>query len=70
MSLVESRGQISKAMRDLESRWGHVRESWDDAQADAFEQQYMLEFQVLVRKTVAAMDHMNVVLNKIVKDCE
>ncbi len=70
MSLAESRGQITKAFRDLMNRWEQVRSSWNDAQAEEFQQQYLLEFEVQIRKAVSSMDHMNVVLHKITKDCE
>lgn len=70
MSLAESRGAISKAMRDLLNRWETVHGEWNDAQAEMFQQQYLLELETLVRKAVSSMDHMNVIINKTVKDCE
>ena len=70
MSLVESRGQITKALRDLLTRWEHVRSEWNDAQAENFQRQYILELETQVRKATAAMDHLNIVLQKITKDCE
>lgn len=70
MSLVECRGQITKSMRELMTRWESVQGEWKDTQAENFHRQYLLEFENLVRKAVSAMDHMNVVINKTVKDCE
>lgn len=70
MSLAESRGQISKAYRDLATRWEHARSEWNDAQADVFEKQYLFHFEAQVRKALSVLDHMNVVLQKTVKDCE
>jgi hypothetical protein len=68
--MVECRGQLTKAFRDLMNRWIQVRGSWDDARAQNFEQQYLLPLEIEVRKAVAAMDHMNVALQKITRDCE
>ncbi len=68
--MVECRGQLAKAFRDLMSRWIQVRGTWDDARAQYFEQHYLLPLEIEVRKAVAAMDQMNVVLQKITKDCE
>ncbi len=70
MSLVESRGQLTKMHRDLMNRWMMVRSEWNDNRAQYFEDQYLRPLEIEIRKTVAAMDQMNVILNKIVLDCE
>ena len=70
MSLVESRGQLTKLHRDLLNRWMMVRSEWNDARAEYFEQQYLRPLEIEVRKAIAAMDQMNIILNKIVQDCE
>ena len=70
MSLAESRGQLGKAIKDMNNRWLEVRSSWQDAQADHFERQYLFVLEADLRRALAAMDHMNVVLTKIEKDCE
>ena len=70
MSLAESRGQITKAYRDLQTRWERAHGEWNDGQAEQFEKQYLLHFEAQVRKTLSALDHMNIVLLKTVKDCE
>jgi hypothetical protein len=70
MSLIESRGQLTKMHRDLMNRWMMVRSEWNDNRAQYFEDQYLRTLEIEIRKTVAAMDQMNVVLNKIVQDCE
>lgn len=70
MSLVEARGQLTKAFRDLTNRWMQVRGDWNDARAQYFEEQYLRPLEIEIRKATAAMDHMNVVLNKITQDCE
>ena len=70
MSLAESRGQLGKSYRDLWNRWEHVKSSWSDTQAETLEKQYLLQIETQVRKTLAAMDHMNIVLQRTIKDCE
>jgi hypothetical protein len=70
MSIAESRGQLSKATKDLMSRWGEVRAQWQDAQAERFEHECILYLESEVRRSLAAMDHMNVVLQRIIQDCE
>lgn len=70
MSMVESRGQLTKAFRDLTNRWMMVRGEWDDDRAKYFEEQYLRPLEVEIRKATAAMDHMNIVLQKVTRDCE
>ncbi len=70
MSLAECRGQLTKAFRDLWNRWEYTKSSWNDTQAEQLEKRYLLEIEVQVRKAVSAMDHMNIVLQKTVKECE
>ena len=70
MSLAESRGQLSKAHRDLKGHWDSVKSSWGDAQAENLEKLYLLEIESQVRRTLTAMEHMNIVLQKTEKDCE
>ena len=69
MSLLENRGALTKAFKDLGNRWTEVRSSWQDVQADNFEKLYLWPLESEVRKAMAAMDHMNVVLNKIEREC-
>jgi len=70
MSLVESKSALSKAGRDLISRWADARANWSDAQADAFEKKYLLPLEDCLRSALSAIDQLNVVLQKIERDCE
>lgn len=70
MSLLESRGALSKSFKDLSNRWAEIRSCWQDAQADVFEREYLFLIESEVRRASAAMDHLNVVLVKIIKECE
>lgn len=70
MSMAENRGQITKGFRELTTRWEHVKSSWNDAQAANFQKMYIMEFENLIRKAAGTMDHMNIVLQKVTKDCE
>jgi hypothetical protein len=70
MSLVESKGALAKAGRDLFSKWQDARANWSDAQADAFEKKFLLPLEDSLRAALGAMDQLNVVLQKVERDCE
>ena len=70
MSLMESKGTLSKAMKDLFARWNNVQDVWTDTQSKEFEKVYLLQIEQDVRSALGAMDHMNQVLQKIENDCE
>ena len=70
MSLADSKATLSKASRELFSRWEDVQSVWSDAQSDAFEKTYLWQLSQDVRAALAALDHMNQILQKIESDCE
>ena len=70
MSLLESKGSLSRAAKDLFARWNDVKSVWSDAQSQDFEQTYLVQIEQDVRSALGAMDHMNQVLQKIENDCE
>jgi uncharacterized protein YukE len=70
MSTAESKGALSKAAKDLFSRWADVKTVWSDAQSEAFEKKYLWQIEQDVRTALGALDHMNTVLHKIESDCE
>jgi len=69
MSLMESKSTLAKAAKDLAARWNNVQEVWSDAQSQEFEKTYLLPLEQDVRSALAAMDHMNQVLQRIENDC-
>jgi hypothetical protein len=70
MSLMDSRGILSKATKDLFARWGDVQTVWSDAQSHEFEKKYLLPIEQDVRAALSALDQMNQVLDALVSDCE
>ena len=70
MSLLESKGVLSKATKDLFNRWSDVKSTWSDAQSQEFEKLFITLIDQDVRQALGAMDHMNAVLQKIESDCE
>jgi hypothetical protein len=70
MSLMESKGALSKAAKELFGRWNDVKDVWSDAQSHEFEKVYISQIEQDVRGALGAMDRMSQVLQKIENDCE
>jgi hypothetical protein len=70
MSLMDSKGTLSRAAKDLFARWQEVKGVWDDVQSAEFEKTYIALIDQDVRSALGALDHMNQVLTKIESDCE
>ena len=70
MSLMDSKGTLSRAAKDLLARWEEAKNVWSDTQSQEFEKTYIFLIEQDVRSALGAMDHMNQVLAKIESDCE
>jgi len=70
MSLMESKGSLSKAAKELFARWNDVQGVWSDAQSKEFEKVYILQIEQDVRSALGAMDRMGSVLQALENDCE
>ncbi len=69
MSLMDSKGALSRATKDLLAKWSSVKEVWSDAQSQEFERVYLVQIEQDVRGALAAMDQMNQILQKLTNDC-
>jgi hypothetical protein len=45
MGMHEARGTLAKSFKELTNRWRNTRAQWDDAQAEHFEQTYLLNLE-------------------------
>ena len=70
MSLMDSKGMLSKATKDLFARWQDVQGVWSDTQSQEFGKLFLAQIEQDVRAALGAMDHMNQVIVKIHNDCE
>jgi hypothetical protein len=68
MNAISSR--LNGMTRELWSRWQVTRESWRDARADEFDRRYMQELVSSVDKTVAVVEQLDKLLERIRRDCE
>lgn len=70
MSVHEARGTLSKAFKELMTRWADVKASWDDVQSRQFEETYLRNLESDLRVAGAAMDQIGQLLNQARRDCE
>ena len=69
MSIMDSKATLSRAAKDLSARWEEVREVWSDAQSREFEKDFLTIFEQDVRSALAAMDHVDFIIQRIEQDC-
>jgi len=70
MSVFESNGQLSGAMKDLIIRWHETQVEWNDAVSRAFEKEFIEPMETEVRNAGSAMDHLAIVLQNVKRDCQ
>jgi hypothetical protein len=70
MSLIDSKGMLTHAAKDLFLRWEDVKRVWSDAQSQEFEKNYLAPLQQDVKSAQAALEQMNNILQRLASDCE
>lgn len=70
MSVFESRGQLSGAMKDLLIRWQDTKFNWSDAVSRAFEKEFIEPLETELRSAGSAMDQLSVVLQQVRRECQ
>ena len=68
MNAISSR--LNGMTRELFGRWQQTRESWQDARAEEFDRRYIQELTASVDKTVAVIEQLDKLLERVRKDCE
>jgi hypothetical protein len=62
--------RISALTRDLVQRWQDTKQSWRDSKSLEFERDYISDLLGSTDKTVAVIDQLDKLVQKIRKDCE
>jgi hypothetical protein len=70
MSLPESRGALSDAMKELFARWNDIQSVWHDAQSRDFEKNYLDPLRPTVQSALKALEQLNFTLHTIKSDCQ
>ncbi len=64
MGVYEGRGQLGKAIKELNHRWAETKSVWDDPVSRRFEEDFLTPMEVDLRNAVAAMDRVGIVLQR------
>jgi hypothetical protein len=70
MGVYEGRGQLSKAIKQVQMRWQEATSSWNDAASAQFEKKFLEPLDADLRTAATAMDHMAAVLVQVRRDCQ
>jgi len=70
MSLKTDYAKLHHGSKELSAGWCRITESWQDENRRQFEQKYISLLQAELRKTQAAMERMDTVLNQIRYECK
>ena len=70
MRISGSKSRLGAISKELSLRWEETKQYWKDAKSYEFEQRYMIELFARVDKTVAVIEKLDELLNKVQSDCE
>jgi hypothetical protein len=62
--------RLSGITKELWVNWQETKSQWRDLKSQQFEQDYLLELLNTVDKSVAVIEQLDKVIQKIRKDCE
>ena len=69
MGVYEGRGQLARAMKDLNNRWLDTKSVWQDATSAAFEREHLQTLESDLRQAISAMEHMASIISQAKRDC-
>ena len=70
MSVKSTRGMLTNAVRDLNTRWSQTKNYWNDAKAREFEEKYIKPLPDALNSAASIIEELDQVLSKIRRDCE
>ena len=70
MSVKSTRGILTNAVRDLNTRWEQTKNYWKDAKAREFEEKYIKPLPDALNSASSIIEELDQVLTKIRRDCE
>lgn len=61
---------LAQAVKNLSLNWQQTKTSWRDGRSDEFERKYIDVLPGMVAQASAVIDDLNVMLQRIRRDCE
>jgi hypothetical protein len=68
---ISANGKVlATATKDLSRRWQETREAWQDAKADEFARNFLVEFCAAVERAVPVFEELDKVVTAVRNQCE
>jgi hypothetical protein len=65
MGVYESRARLKKSMEDSELIWSQIKEVWKDEKSRQFENQFLTQLAVTIRKAESSIGNISPLLSRI-----
>ncbi len=69
MSVMDSKGALARASKDLFARWDDLKSVWSDAQSAEFEKVFLSQIELDVKSALGALDQISQLISMIENDC-
>ena len=70
MNLSGTKSRLAGVTKELSLRWTETKYSWRDAKSQEFQHRYLEELFAQVDRSLTALEKLDVLLDKVRKDCE
>lgn len=70
MGVYESRGQLTRAIKDLLGHWADAKMNWQDPRSAELEKSCLQPLEMDTRNAASALDHVATILHQARRDCE
>jgi hypothetical protein len=67
--MTEGRASLRKAVKELQMHWNETKSQWRDSNATAFENKFIVPFDMDAKMAVSGMDQMAQILQRIKQEC-
>lgn len=70
MSLQDSQARLDRALKELQFRWDQLESVWQDANRRHLDKTYMQPLAKKCRKACAALEYMDLQMQRARRECE
>lgn len=70
MGVQATKARLTGLLKQLVGEWERTRATWVDDKAREFHERYMVELIAQVEKTLAAIDKLDALIQRVNDDCE